>query len=191
MKTKSNYVKTVLICTAIILMAAGIFIITLPKLSADEPAYIEGPDLKVGKYYVDGDMNQYYLEVSENHTIRLVGVDYMEYAMYGQLPTDKLTPEEKALFDEEIQKACEEYAAEYTYLVADSIPGDENEDYMVFTRWNVSKLGLLNGIGYDYIDENTLMGGQGQLFIYRDENSPQTYSAPEKITRIVDAVWSE
>lgn len=183
--------KKILIFSSVILVLAVIFALTIPKLGADEPYYVLGPDLKVGKYYVDGDTSQYYLEVSDRHTIQLVGVDFTEYAMYGQDSTANLTDEEKAAFDEGIEELKQELSGEHEYLVADSFPDPENPSYMIYTKWAINNAGLLNGHGYSYIDENTIKGGTGEIFIYRDENSPATYSEPDKITRIVDAVWAK
>lgn len=191
MNSKKISVKKILIFSSITLVLAVIFALTLPKLGADEPLYIVGPDLKVGKYYVDGDTSQYYLEVTDRHTIQLIGVDFDEYAMYGQTPTEDMTEEEKAAFEEEYEELKQVLFNEHEYLVADSIPDPENPDYMIYTKWFVNEAGLLNGHGYSYIDENTIEGGTGEIFIYRDENSPVAYSEPDKITRIVDAVWAK
>lgn len=191
MNAKKISAKVIIIASAIVIMLGVVFALTIPKLGADEPKYLPGPDLKVGKYYVDGDMSQYYLEVTDRRTIQLVGVDYMEYTMYGQPSTENYSEEEKKLFDETIEMIKQDFAAEHEYMVADVFPSNGEPDYMIFTAWAFNNNGYLSGEGYTYVDENTISAGTGEIFIYRDENSPAAYSEPDKITRIVDAVWAK
>ena len=183
MKTISLKNRIILIISTIVLFTALFVGISL-KVNADnnQPRNMPGPELKVGRYYVDGDTNQYYLEVTKEGTIQLKGVDYLEYANWKQLSTNEQTPEAKAA----VQEYADELSKAYTYKTV-YYPGMKLT--AVLTSWEEDKNGCIGGTGYDYIDENTLKRGSGEIFIFASENEiAKDVVKSDKVTRIVDAV---
>ena len=183
MKTISLKNRIILIISAIVLFTALFVGISL-KFNADnnQPRNMPGPELKVGRYYVDGDTSQYYLEVTKEGTIQLKGVDYLEYANWKHLAANEQTPEKKAA----IQEIANELSKAYTYKTV-YYPG--TKETLVFTSWEEDKNGCIGGTGYAYVDENTLRGGSRDIFIFASEDEiAKGVIESDKVTRTVDAV---
>lgn len=169
----------VFIITAAALIAVLIGINSRNQVKADEPNYIDGPVLKEGKYYVDGDKEQYYIEVTKN-TIQLKNVDYVEYASYGN-STDNLSDESKAEMEKVIKSEADRISKPLEYKSINIPASGAN---LIFTHWSESN-GNISGGGYEYIDENTIKKGK-EIFIYEDAVS--SYKTNETPTRIVDSI---
>ena len=176
----------------IALFTAGFVIINkLTTVTADEPRNVPGPELKVGRYYVDGDTEQYYLEVTKEGTIQLKDVDYFEYASYGneealKTRTGKDLEELKA----NLQKRADFLSNPITYR---SITYPNNSS-AILTEWYEDEMGNVSGSGYAYVDENTLTGGGKtsdslETFKYVDEGSYDKLSVKtDKPSRFVDSL---
>ena len=154
----------------------------------------EGPALKIGRYYIDGDTEQYYLEVTKEGTIRLCDIDYMEYATLGNEDIDSYPEEQQKLMKESIKKYAEKKSKAYKYKVVETISEDSTyHNIFIFTEWNekpssVSEdFTLYTGLGYSYIDENTIKSSD-QIFIYYDEELGDTVYKTETPTRVVDSI---
>lgn len=166
-----------IIATAFIAVLIGIN--SKNQVKADEPNYIDGPVLKEGKYYVDGDKEQYYLEVTKN-TIQLKNVDYVEYASYGN-STDSLSDSSKAELEKVVKSEADRISKPLEYKSINIPASGAN---LIFTHWSESD-GNISGGGYEYIDENTVKRGK-EIFIYEDAVS--SYKVNEIPTRIVDSI---
>ena len=177
----------------IALFTAGFVIInklTAP-VTADEPRNVPGPELKVGRYYVDGDTEQYYLEVTKEGTIKLKDVDYFEYASYGNEDALKTrTGNDLEELKDNLQKRADFLSNSIIYR---SITYPNNSS-AILTSWGEDEIGNVSGSGYKYIDENTLIGGKGkgdllETFKFVDENSYDKPSVKaDKPSRIVDSL---
>ena len=194
MNTK-KIIKTSAIILALILVFTAVFLV-INKFSnpviADAPRNIPGPELKVGRYYIDGDTEQYYLEVSPEGTIQLKDVDYFEYASYGnESRLNSLTGKELDDFKALIQKNADDYAKAVKYRSI-TYPAMDNMSF-ILRSWSEDEMGNVSGPGYQYIDENTLLGGgktadSQEIYKYVDENTVSTMSETGKTTRIVDSL---
>ena len=84
---KTISVKWVIICLCLISVFTALFVVSRLVVDAknqkDTLIQRDGPTLKVGRYYIDGDTEQYYLEVTKEGTIQLCNIDYYEYSMLG------------------------------------------------------------------------------------------------------------
>lgn len=178
----------------IALFTAGFVIInklTAP-VTADEPRNVPGPELKVGRYYIDGDTEQYYLEVTKEGTIQLKDVDYFEYASYGnEKSLEALKGEELEDVTSQLQKEADFISkpVKYRSIIYPSI-----EETAVLISWSEDEMGNVSGRGYTYIDENTIVRGENkngilQTFKFVDENSYDKPSVKaDKPSRIVDSL---
>ena len=177
----------------IALFTAGFVIInklTAPVI-AEEPRNIPGPELKVGRYYVDGDTEQYYLEVTKEGTIQLKDVDYFEYASYGNEDALKTrTGNDLEELKTSLQKEADFISNPITYR---SITYPNNSS-AILTEWYEDEMGNVSGSGYAYVDENTLTGGGKtndslETFKFVDEASYDKPSVKaDKPSRIVDSL---
>ena len=177
----------------IALFTAGFVIInklTAPVI-ADEPRNVPGPELKVGRYYVDGDTEQYYLEVTKEGTIQLKDVDYFEYASYGNEDALKTRTGNDL---EELKANLQERADFISEPIIYRSITYPNNSSMILIHWNEDDMGNVSGYGYTYVDENTLTGGGKtsdslETFKFVDEAS---YDKPsiktDKPSRIVDSL---
>lgn len=148
-------------------------------------------ELKVGKYYIDGDTEGYYLEVFSDKTIQLRGVDYLEYAWAGN-SIEGLSKEEADKITENVKNQAKEYEKRYKYKVYQSGIGT-----MIFTEWEEVD-GQCFGSGYTLIDENTIRGGNS-TFIYHNaitevttsilEISHEEYSYPIYMVKLRSENW--
>ncbi|HNX64491.1 MAG TPA: hypothetical protein PKI60_04805 [Oscillospiraceae bacterium] len=193
--TTKKLIKIIPIFVILIaLFTAGFVIInklTAP-VTAEEPRNVPGPELKVGRYYVDGDTEQYYLEVTKEGTIQLKDVDYFEYASYGneealKTRTGKDLEELKA----NLQKRADKLSQPIKYR---SIIYPGIEETAILTSWGEDEMGNVSGSGYAYVDENTLTGGGKtndslETFKFVDETSYDKLSVKtDKPTRFVDSL---
>ena len=193
MTTKKLIKITPIFLILIALFTAGFIIInklTAP-VTADEPKNVPGPELKVGRYYVDGDTEQYYLEVTKEGTIQLKDVDYFEYASYGNEDALKTrTGNDLEEIKANLQKRADFISEPITYR---SITYPNNSS-MILIHWNEDEMGNVSGYGYTYVDENTLTGGGKtsdslETFKFVDENSYDKPSVKtDKPSRIVDSL---
>ena len=192
--TTKKLIKIIPIFVILIaLFTAGFVIINkLTTVTADEPRNVPGPELKVGRYYVDGDTEQYYLEVTKEGTIQLKDVDYFEYASYGnEKSLEALKGKELEDVTSQLQKEADFISkpVKYRSIIYPSI-----EETAVLISWSEDEIGNVSGSGYKYIDENTLIGGKGkgdllETFIFVDENSYDKPSVKaDKPSRIVDSL---
>ena len=194
MTTKKLIKITPIFLILIALFTAGFIIInklTAP-VTADEPKNVPGPELKVGRYYVDGDTEQYYLEVTKEGTIQLKDVDYLEFASYGN--EDALKSRTGKDLDElktSLQKEADFISNPIAYR---SITYSQIGSSLILTSWYEDEMGNVSGSGYKYIDENTIVRGENknglpQTFKFIDEVS---YDKPsiktDKPSRIVDSL---
>ena len=192
--TTKKLIKIIPIFVILIaLFTAGFVIInklTAP-VTADEPRNVPGPELKVGRYYVDGDTEQYYLEVTKEGTIQLKDVDYFEYASYGNEDALKTrTGNDLEELKANLQKRSDFLSNPITYR---SITYPNNSS-AILTEWYEDEMGNVSGRGYTYIDENTIFRGKNkdgilQTFKFVDENSYDKPSVKaDKPSRIVDSL---
>ena len=170
--------------------------------TADEPVTMnsakdldmqDGPDLKLGRYYIDGDISQYYIEVRDNHTIQLKNVDYYEYVSWGQ-SEETLKSEDGTA---ELKKMAEEISQPREYK---SIYIGISNHTFITTHYNIYDDGTFSmPCDYEYVDENTLSRPTGEIFKFVDENlwkdfdgstelTDEGYKTVNAPTRIVDAV---
>ena len=177
----------------IALFTAGFIIInklTAPVI-ADEPRNVLGPELKVGRYYVDGDTEQYYLEVTKEGTIQLKDVDYFEYASYGNEDALKTRTGNDL---EELKANLQERADFISEPIIYRSITYPNNSSMILIHWNEDDMGNVSGYGYTYVDENTLTGGGKtsdslETFKFVDEASYDKPSVKtDKPSRIVDSL---
>ncbi len=146
----------------------------------------EGPALKIGRYYIDGDTEQYYLDVTED-TIQLCNVDYLEYAWVGNEPGDTKDDEYISKMTGLAEKRAEEYAKKYEYKAINKSSSDGSYNVsFIFTDW-IETDGNYSGTGYTLVDENTITGGDS-VFIYYDEELGDTVYKTETPTRVVDSI---
>ena len=95
----------------------------------------EGPALKIGRYYIDGDTEQYYLDVTED-TIQLCNVDYLEYAWVGNELGDTKDDEYISKMTGLAEKRAEEYAKKYEYKAINKSSSDGSYNVsFIFTDW--------------------------------------------------------
>ena len=192
--TTKKLIKIIPIFVILIaLFTAGFVIInklTAP-VTADEPRNVPGPELKVGRYYVDGDTEQYYLEVTKEGTIQLKDVDYFEYASYGNEDALKTrTGNDLEELKANLQKRVEFISNPIIYR---SITYPNNSS-MILIHWYEDEMGNVSGYGYAYVDENTLTGGGKtndslETFKFVDEASYDKPSVKtDKPSRIVDSL---
>ncbi|HNX64797.1 MAG TPA: hypothetical protein PKI60_06405 [Oscillospiraceae bacterium] len=177
----------------IALFTSGFVIInklTAPVI-AEEPRNFPGPELKVGRYYVDSDTEQYYLEVTKEGTIQLKDVDYFEYASYGNEEALKTrTGKDLEELKTNLQKEADFISNPITYR---SITYPQIGSSLILTSWHEDDMGNVSGSGYKYIDENTIVRGKGenglpQTFKFVDEASYDKPSVKtDKPSRIVDS----
>ena len=178
--------KWIIVCLCMILAFIVLFVVMRIIANAenkDENLPLinrEGPALKVGRYYIDGDTEQYYLEVTEEGTIQLCDIDYLEYAWIGN-STDGLSKAEADKVTENVKKQADEYSKKYEYKVYKTGVGT-----MIFTEWEEVD-GQCFGSGYTLLDENTIRGGNS-IFIYYDEELGDTVYKTETPTRVVYSV---
>ena len=79
------------------------------------------------RYYIDGDTEQYYLDVTED-TIQLCNVDYLEYAWVGNELGDTKDDEYISKMTELAERRAEEYASAYKYkVITTEYPNTENK----------------------------------------------------------------
>ena len=177
----------------IALFTAGFIIInklTAP-VTADEPKNVPGPELKVGRYYVDGDTEQYYLEVTKEGTIQLKDVDYFEYESYGKEDALKTRTGNDL---EELKANLQERADFISEPIIYRSITYPNNSSMILIHWNEDDMGNVSGYGYTYVDENTLTGGGKtsdslETFKFVDEASYDKPSVKtDKPSRIVDSL---
>lgn len=146
----------------------------------------EGPALKIGRYYIDGDTEQYYLDVTED-TIQLCNVDYLEYAWVGNELGDTKDDEYISKMTGLAEKRAEEYAKKYEYKAINKSSSDGSYNVsFIFTDW-IETDGNYSGTGYTLVDENTITGGDS-VFIYYDEELGDTVYKTETPTRVVDSL---
>ena len=146
----------------------------------------EGPALKIGRYYIDGDTEQYYLDVTED-TIQLCNVDYLEYAWVGNELGDTKDDEYISKMTGLAEKRAEEYAKKYEYKAINKSSSDGSYNVsFIFTDW-IETDGNYSGTGYTLVDENTITGGDS-VFIYYDEELGDTVYKTETPTRVVDSI---
>lgn len=146
----------------------------------------EGPALKIGRYYIDGDTEQYYLDVTED-TIQLCNVDYLEYAWVGNELGDTKDDEYISKMTELAERRAEEYAKKYEYKAINKSSSDGSYNVsFIFTDW-IETDGNYSGTGYTLVDENTITGGDS-VFIYYDEELGDTVYKTETPTRVVDSI---
>jgi len=181
---KAISLKWILICSCIIVVFTVLFATMRVILNAEsyrkQPVSNVTPELKIGRYYIDGDTEQYYLEVTKEGTIRLCDIDYFEYAWIGN-STEGLSKSEADKVKENVRKQAEEYAKRYEYKVYKTGVGT-----MIFTEWEEVDDQCF-GSGYTLLDENTIRGGNS-IFIYYDEELGDTVYKTETPTRVVDSI---
>ena len=171
---------SVLVIIVTIVSAVGAKVSINADTQKDALINREGPALKIGRYYIDGDTEQYYLEVTKEGTIRLCDIDYFEYAWIGN-STEGLSKSEADKVKENVRKQAEEYAKRYEYKVYKTGVGT-----MIFTEWEEVDDQCF-GSGYTLLDENTIRGGNS-IFIYYDEELGDTVYKTETPTRVVDSI---
>ena len=133
----------------IALFTAGFVIINkLTTVTADEPRNVPGPELKVGRYYVDGDTEQYYLEVTKEGTIQIKDVDYLEFASYGNEDALKTrTGNDLEELKTSLQKEADFISNPITYR---SITYPQTGSSLILTSWYEDDVGNVSGSGYKY-----------------------------------------
>ena len=187
---KTISLKWIIISVLVIMVAIVLTVGAKVSINADtkKDALInrEGPALKIGRYYIDGDTEQYYLDVTED-TIQLCNVDYLEYAWVGNELGDTKDDEYISKMTGLAEKRAEEYAKKYEYKAINKSSSDGSYNVsFIFTDW-IETDGNYSGTGYTLVDENTITGGDS-VFIYYDEELGDTVYKTETPTRVVDSL---
>lgn len=187
---KAISLKWILISAIVVAVTVVLIVGAKVSINADtqKDALInrEGPALKIGRYYIDGDTEQYYLDVTED-TIQLCNVDYLEYAWVGNELGDTKDDEYISKMTGLAEKRAEEYAKKYEYKAINKSSSDGSYNVsFIFTDW-IETDGNYSGTGYTLVDENTITGGDS-VFIYYDEELGDTVYKTETPTRVVDSI---
>ena len=195
-----KHIKTIFLCALTVFIFTLLFVIMTINIRANSKYTVTVPisyetTIKTGKYFVDGDTEQYYLDVTED-TIQLCNVDYLEYAWVGNELGDTKDDEYISKMTELAERRAEEYASAYKYkVITTEYPNTENKSVsdsyykrtMIYTDWSVDYAGRYSGTGYTLKDENTIMAGNS-IFIYYDEELGDTVYKTETPTRVVDSL---
>lgn len=195
-----KHIKTIFLCALTVFIFTLLFVIMTINIKANSKYTVTVPisyetTIKTGKYFVDGDTEQYYLDVTED-TIQLCNVDYLEYAWVGNELGDTKDDEYISKMTELAERRAEEYASAYKYkVITTEYPNTENKSVsdsyykrtIIYTDWSVDYAGRYSGTGYILEDENTIMAGNS-IFIYYDEELGDTVYKTETPTRVVDSL---
>ena len=186
-----KHIKTIFLCALTVFIFTSLFVIMTINIKANSKYTVTVPisyetTIKTGKYFVDGDTEQYYLDVTED-TIQLCNVDYLEYAWVGNELGDTKDDEYISKMTGLAEKRAEEYAKKYEYKAINKSSSDGSYNVsFIFTDW-IETDGNYSGTGYTLVDENTITGGDS-VFIYYDEELGDTVYKTETPTRVVDSI---
>lgn len=180
--------KNIVVSLIFIILMTVFFVVATLVVKADYDNNLEIKEIpvKCGRYYIDGDTEQYYLEVTKDF-IQLCDVDYLEYAWVGNELGDTKDSKYISKMTGLAEKRAEEYAKKYEYKAINKSSSDGSYNVsFIFTDW-IETDGNYSGTGYTLVDENTITGGDS-VFIYYDEELGDTVYKTETPTRVVDSI---
>lgn len=132
---------------------------TISPICVHDESYVE-PKVKMGKYYLNGDINSYYWNVTED-TVELCGIDPGElsdsWQGYGSDPASDGADENVVQMRiEEREKFIERWSGPQKYTV--KTLHQVNDQVYLATRETTSPDGFILSTGLILKDENTITG---------------------------------
>ena len=161
---KKNIIITII---AVAILGAGTFAVgaymNRPVLTEDTEAPSQLLDeLKVGRYYLENGTAEEYIEVFDDGTIQMFGMDYCE--LICEVNADMVSTmneEELAEFKSALQEDTVFWNSRHYYVLDTNIPTIGFSDVPV-----TDEIRIADGCVYTYTDENTIIYDKSLGMIY-------------------------
>lgn len=123
-------------------------------------------EIKIGKYYLEGGTENEYIEVYDDGTLQIFGLDYLQLVIDNLNPDylTSLTEEEYKEFVDAEQVFVDFWNSRHYYGISDYVKRIFLQDEPI----EPGQIGSKSGFGIDYTDENTLIWDDEHIYKYAE-----------------------